>query len=256
MIIPYGVDVPMRRVPVANWLLILGTCVVSLAVWLSPRPAVTIRVPGNLDTVIVQMQGETIPALALQPGKFAITQLFTHVLVHGDVVHLLGNMLFLFVFGNAVNAKVGHAVYLFCYFLLGAMGGVAWMMFGEGLPMVGASGAISGIIGMFLVFFPRNDIRILLFWEFAWQVFSLSSIWVVCFYMLWDLIGTLFLAGSGIAYVTHLAGGCLGIGVGMIMALSIFGPEPYERSLPQMLGWQEREDDDMTLRLRLRGRLK
>jgi membrane associated rhomboid family serine protease len=264
MLLPYNVDVPMQRMPVANWALIACTCLVSFIVFLKPDESINlppINLPPDADfnELIVQLdklEKERIPALALQPQHFSILQLFTHVLVHADLLHLAGNMLFLFVFGNAVNAKLGHGTYLLIYFLLGAVSGIAWLIFGNGMPAVGASGAISGITGIFLVFFPRNDVRVYFFWNFSWESFSLSALWLVLFYMLWDLIGTLFLGQGGIAYVAHLAGECIGLALGIGLAMTAFGPEDYEENLLQLLGLEGRKEDEATSRLKTRVPLK
>ena len=74
------------------------------------------------------------------------------------VLHLLGNLLFLFTFGNAVNAKLGHLPFLALYFGSGAFAGLAWLLLGSRVPVLGASGAIMGITGAFLVLYPLNEI--------------------------------------------------------------------------------------------------
>ena len=116
-------------------------------------------------------------------------------------------MIFLFCFGNAVNAKLGQGLFLAAYFLLGALDGVAWLLLGNGMPVVGASGAIMGIVGIFLVLFPRNDVNVLYWFGGAYGgSFSIAAIFLILFYMTCDLIGTLTGGGGGVAYICHLAG--------------------------------------------------
>src|SRR5262249_28894377 len=136
VLVPYTVDVPMARLPLANWILIAVTSVISLALifgaWRGePEPP---DPPKGIDKdipdhwlVIARDAREVVPPLALRPGAFSFGQLFTHLFVHANVWHLLANMLFLFCFGNAVNAKLGHAPYLLSYFLIGALAGAGWL---------------------------------------------------------------------------------------------------------------------------------
>lgn len=107
--IPYQVDVPMQRWPYANWALIAVTTIVSFA-WLVD--------PGR--------------GMLLSVEYFKVYQPLTAALTHGGPWHLFGNMLFLFVFGNAVNAKIGHLPYLGLYVLFAYVSGIAWLLFPGG----------------------------------------------------------------------------------------------------------------------------
>jgi membrane associated rhomboid family serine protease len=161
------------------------------------------------------------PPGSLNPHRFAPHQLVTYLFVHGGVLHLLGNLLFLFCFGNAVNAKLGHLPFLALYFGCGAFAGLAWLLLGSGVPVIGASGAIMGITGAFLVLYPLNEISYYDEWSLrlrgdAWRF---ASYWFILAYMTLDLIGTLGRWG-GVAYLCHLAGESLGFGVtaGLVLA--------------------------------------
>lgn len=259
MFVPYSVDVPMERMPLANWVLISVTTLISLGIITSTwrgdlrrdelkreiDPQTVKRLESAKDAADVERIVEeeiarrSAPPLALIPRYFSVVQLITHQFVHDGFIHLIGNMLFLFVFGNAVNAKLGHAVFLISYLLLGAIGGVAWLIFGNGLPMIGASGAIMGIVGIFVVLFPRNDVTILVFWRGGGS-FELSAFWVVGIYFIFDLLGTIN-AGQGIAYVAHLAGEIFGMAVGIGLVVSGFVQSTrYEQNLVELLGWQRK----------------
>src|SRR5271166_1799251 len=185
MLLPYTVDVPMYRLPLANWVLIGITSLVSLSIlfseWASqesvhsPKP---LRYQQNkklskeeFDELIDEIERssrDSLPAMALNRNDFSLVQLFTYVFVHGDLLHLAGNMMFLFVFGNAVNAKLGHGLFVACYFLLGAFSGACWLIFSNGIALVGASGAIMGLVGIFFVLFPKNDVQIFSMFSLAW----------------------------------------------------------------------------------------
>src|SRR5437870_13460709 len=156
MFIPYTVDVPMERLPIANWVLMVLIFCISLGVWVkdSHRPRITQRGiqfpprleqkerellnnPNTTDEEWRQFDREVEAALAqaidapsgaLDPQNFSVFQLITYQFVHGDIFHLAGNLLFLFVFGNAVNAKLGQPLFVGAYLLLGALAGLGWLM--------------------------------------------------------------------------------------------------------------------------------
>src|SRR5215207_6421198 len=144
--IPLTLDVPMKRVPWANWALLLATVVVSLAVPYAEHQHGGLTPGGSVR--------QQYSPLVLQRDRFAPYQLVTALFQHADLIHLFGNMLFLFVFGNAVNAKLGHAGFLAAYLGIGVLEGLAWLAVGAGSAVLGASGAIMGICGMFLVLYP------------------------------------------------------------------------------------------------------
>src|SRR5436309_540217 len=119
MFLPSTVDVPMARLPFANWALIGLTCIISIAILLGDQRTSADRPSPELQKILkkldeenlsdqeyedalhaaVQHAGLGIPPLALRPSAFSVTQLISHLFVHADLWHLLGNMLFLFVFG-------------------------------------------------------------------------------------------------------------------------------------------------------------
>src|SRR5437763_5413149 len=260
MLLPYSVDVPMERWPWANWLLIAATVVVSIASWLTSESLRdvrdAIRLVSQDDPQQIQKESKRLerrlrepppPALALRRDHFGATQLFTYVFVHADVWHLIGNMVFLFCFGNAVNAKLGHVSFLVIYFLLGAVAGLCWLALGAGDALVGASGAIMGVTGVFVVLYPKNEVRCW-FGLGGWgigrgQSVEIMSFGVVLLGMGLDLLSTLFDASGGIAYVAHLGGELVGVGLGLGLLLTgLVTSEYYEENLLQMFGVQPRTE--------------
>src|SRR6516162_1179759 len=120
--IPLTVDVPMKRLPWANWALILATVAVSLAVPFTDTKDFSLDVESGSP--------HHLSPLVLQRERFAAYQLVTALFQHADLLHLFGNMLFLFVFGNAINAKLGHLPFLAAYLGIGAMEGLVWLAVG------------------------------------------------------------------------------------------------------------------------------
>lgn len=183
LIVPYEVDVPMTRWPYSNFA-IIGITLLAFAYMFGGA-----------------MTAEEFESLALMKGNPA--GLFGHMLLHGGLMHLIGNMVFLWCFGNAVCAKIGNIPYPILYLLLGAFAGYVHMVV-DGRPVIGASGAIYGIIGMYLVFYPQNDVSCL-WWFFRFGTFSISSIWMILLWVAFDIWGAW--NGTGrVAYGAHFSG--------------------------------------------------
>lgn len=255
MLIPFNVDVPMDRWPYANWLLIAGTIVVSIVVWVTaPQIRVSLQIlqqdtskmtRQEFDRLQREMKDARAPTpLALQHEHFKFTQLFSYVLVHADIWHLAGNMVFLFCFGNAINAKLGHVSFLILYSVLGAVAGLTWYWFGDGSALIGASGAIMGITGLFFVLYPRNVVQVLYYFSFTYSgTMEIMSFWLVLLCMAMDLVGTILAGAGGVAYICHLGGELFGILIGVtLVATGMVVSEHYEENLLQMLGWQKRTE--------------
>ena len=159
-----------------------------------------------------------------------------HIWLHGGILHLLGNMLFLWIFGNAVCAKLGNFKYLPIYIGLGFIAGFSQMVF-SGQGGLGASGAINGIVGMYLVFFPTNEITCYFFIPLLIgpKEFCLSSYWMILFWLAFDIWGATQ-GGGEIAYFAHLGGFAGGFILAVLMLkLKLVKMERYEKSLLQVI---------------------
>lgn len=157
--------------------------------------------------------------------------------LHGSVLHLLGNMLFLWIFGNAICAKIGNIRYILAYIGLGLLAGISHLIFAGG-SVLGASGAINGIVGMFLVLFPQNEITcywiFFMFGGFAKEI-NLSSAWMILFWLVFDILGAMG-GGGSVAYFAHLGGFAGGVVLAILMLkLKMLTMERYEKSLLQII---------------------
>jgi len=217
MLIPIAVDVPMERRPYANWAIMavaIVCYVMQEAVW-----DVDISSPFVL-------------------GNGPLSYL-THMFLHAGPLHLAGNMLFLWVFGNAICAKVGNAAYVPLYLALGVLSAGVHMLF-DGGPAVGASGAINGIVGVFLLWYPINDISCLyFFWIFViirGGRFEARAFWLILLWLLFDVLGA-YSGRGGTAYFAHLGGFFSGAAIGLVLLLTgRVVMHYYEISLPVALG--------------------
>jgi membrane associated rhomboid family serine protease len=169
---------------------------------------------------------------------FSIRGLFGHMWLHGGIIHLLGNLLFLWIFGNAVCAKIGNLRYFPLYVLIGLIAGISQLVFFGGSSL-GASGAIYGVVGMFLIFFPQNDITCYFFFWFIFIFkkieFTLSSYWMILFWLAFDIWGALQ-GGGHIAYFAHIGGFAGGASIAILMLkFKWVKMERYEKSLLQIV---------------------
>lgn len=160
-------------------------------------------------------------------GEFRSWQLLTHALLHGDLLHLAGNMVFLIIFGSRVNALIGNIATLVLYPLLAVAAAWAELMSMSSLmpvPMLGASGAIMGLAGIYFVFFPVNRMHMSIwfrfFFFFRMKVWALRGFWVVLFYIAWDVMYVSLGSDTGIAHWAHLGGFIAGVVLGLALLLS------------------------------------
>ena len=162
----------------------------------------------------------------LQPGGGSVLQYFSYQFLHSGWMHLIMNMLFLFVFGNGVEDRFGKVGYLFFYLAGGVIAGLGHAML-ESNPVLGASGAVAGVTGAYLALFPLSNVTIVYWWIVPGS-FEISSMLLILFQVAQDV---LFQLGgvAGTAYLAHLAGyaGGFAFGMGLLM-LRILPREPYD----------------------------
>ncbi|MEE9295453.1 MAG: rhomboid family intramembrane serine protease [Phycisphaerae bacterium] len=159
----------------------------------------------------------------------ALYQFFTYQFLHADGWHLAGNMLFLWVFGNSVNAKMGDVAYLMFYLAAGVFAAVAFAIGGTH-SLMGASGAIAGVTTAFLVLFPRSRVLVLfiLFFITSFEVPALLLIGVKV--ILWDNIISPSLGGGGnVAFSAHLGGYLFGlVGAGVMLLVRAIPRDQFD----------------------------
>jgi membrane associated rhomboid family serine protease len=220
MFLPYEVDVPLARRPVANYVLI----------------GVTVAVFG-----MELMVGRKALEPFLLTGWENPLGWFTSMFLHAGFIHIIGNMVFLWQFGNAVCSKVGNAMYVPIYVGMGLAADVAHMVF-DGRPALGSSGAIFGIVGLYVTFFPLNRISCLYFILHRLHSFSVAGYWVILYWVIWNMLGILVPLGN-VGHMAHLGGFAAGFGLGICMLkLDLVTMEKDEMSILQawQQGWRER----------------
>ncbi len=145
-----------------------------------------------------------------RPNAPHLASLLSCMFLHGGFMHLFGNMLFLWIYGDNVERRLGAIPYFLGYLLTGVVATLshALVFRSSDVPLVGASGAISGVLGFYFVFFPRNTVRMLAFLPpFLMQVFEIPARYVLGMYLLLDNLLPFLLAGEGgVAHGAHIGG--------------------------------------------------
>jgi membrane associated rhomboid family serine protease len=156
-----------------------------------------------------------------RPNAPQPVDLLTCMFLHGSFMHLFGNMLFLWIYGDNVERRLGAAAYLVAYLATGVAATLSHAMVfrASDVPLVGASGAISGVLGFYFVFFPRNVVRMLAFLPpFLMQVFEIPARFVLGMYLLVDNLLPFLVAGEGgVAHGAHIGGFVAGVAVAFAM---------------------------------------
>jgi membrane associated rhomboid family serine protease len=230
--LPIGDQNPTRTTPFVNYALLLLNIVAFL--W---------------QSLLISERGEAwvVPGYALVPTRFvpdplgeAFT-LFSGMFMHAGLSHLGGNLLYLYIFGDNVEDALGHARYLAFYLLSGIAAGLLQVAIGldSPVPIVGASGAIAGTLGGYIVLYPRAPIAILnpvpLLWLFFGFFITLPAWLVIGMWFAWNLLGGVSQLGmphgGGVAFFAHL-GGFL---AGMLLVRNL---AVRQRSRPNWDGWR------------------
>jgi membrane associated rhomboid family serine protease len=200
--------------------------------------AVPFEITNNVDLVedeSVTIDGERVP-IPQEPGPSPIwLTLFTSMFMHGGWLHLVGNMLFLWIFGDNVEHRIGHGLYLVFYLVAGVVASFAQILVNTDsvIPTLGASGAISGVLGAYLVMFPTNRVTVFLF-RILVPVPAIVAIglWAVLQFI--NGIGAFAVTdetGGGVAYMAHIGGFVAGVAAGLLFR-AIFHEPRHPRGTP------------------------
>ena len=172
---------------------------------------VTIPLPDGTAALIDEAPG---------PSPIWLT-LFSSMFMHGGWAHLGGNMLFLFVFGDNVERALGHLKYLAFYLVCGIVAAYAQIFSGPEsvIPSLGASGAISGALAAYLVYFPNNPVRVLVGWGFVTRVPALFMIGLWALLQFVNGFGSITVSDQtgGVAYWAHIGGFVAGVVLAFVL---------------------------------------
>ena len=173
-----------------------------------------------------------------RPAQGSVTDLVFSMFLHGGFMHLFGNMLFLFIYGNNVERRLGRVWFVVWYVLTGAaaiMFHAAFFSSSE-VPLVGASGAISGVLGFYFIWFPKNMVRVLVFLPpFFARTFEITARIVLAVYLFLDNVVPFILAGEGgVAHGAHIGGFLAGAAAAFVMNWRAMAGKPRDIAPPKV----------------------
>lgn len=231
--IPIGDDNPTKTVPYITYALIAVNILVYLIdrigahgevgnLWnLSMVPQAIMKNKDVLVPVARTSQGQILTALyqGLNPKWLTI---FSSMFMHGGIMHIAGNMLYLWIFGNNIEDALGHFAFILFYFAAGFIAALAHILtnINSTIPLVGASGAIAGVLGAYFYLFPKSKVRTLVFLGIFWTFVEIPAVIVLGFWFvsqLLNLMGSSGSLGGGVAYAAHIGGFVAGLALILIM---------------------------------------
>lgn len=222
LLVPINTSSIYNKWPFANWFIIAVTIAVSAVVFWTLLE--TNALPDWFDSMVLD--------------GWEAEGLIGHMLLHGGTVHLAGNMLFLWVFGNTVCSKIGSIWYLLIYLCCGVGAAAAHNVITGG-PVIGASGAVYGIIGFYLILQPINNVEMFYWIFFRIGKFVISGFWIILLWVLLDLWGlhTDTQGEANIAYASHVGGFITGIILGFLLVyFKVVSLSEYDNpTLPEYL---------------------
>lgn len=208
--IPFKDDNPTRLFPFLTIAFIaVNTVIYFLQIFAAPNPVRTAFAYGAIPHFLLTFT-------TVQPIHPFLT-VFTSMFMHGSLLHLISNMLYLWIFGNNIEDRLGHVRFIIFYTLCGLAAAYSHAITSPSstVPMIGASGAVSGILGAYVLLFPRAKVHTLIFLGFFVQVVRLPAVFVIGFWIVIQFINGMVSKGvashGGIAWFAHIGGFIAGI---------------------------------------------
>jgi membrane associated rhomboid family serine protease len=206
--IPLRDVIPSRTTPYITVTIII----LNVLAWLFE-----LALPPDVRALFLQVYG-------VVPADFHATTLITSMFLHGGWMHVLGNMWYLWIFGDNVEDRLGHGRFIVFYLLCGIIAALGQIAIDPGstLPTIGASGAIAGVMGAYFVLYPRSRVLTLIPLIIFWEIIELPAIVLLGFWFVIQLFsaGTIAITastgGGGVAFAAHVAGFVVGMIGGLV----------------------------------------
>ena len=204
MLFPYKDDNPRILVPYVTYVIIS----INVLIFVFQL---------NMGMVSSAAEREFIYRFGFIPANFSIITVFTSMFLHGGVSHIMGNMWFLWVFGDNVEGVLGHVKFAVFYIICGLAATMSQLFVDPSstIPMVGASGAIAGVLGMYMIRFPHARVHVFAFIIIFFTTFRIPAMFVLGFWFFNQLtngLGSLgFDTTGGVAWFAHIGGFISGV---------------------------------------------
>jgi membrane associated rhomboid family serine protease len=230
--IPIGDEIRARRVPIVNYVLIVVNVLVFLFEFLQG---------ARIEALLMSLGA--VPAYITDPANhpFAFLTLLSSMFLHGGWMHLIGNMLYLGIFGDNAEDVLGHTLYLIFYLAAGVAAGLAQVALAPTsmVPAVGASGAIAGVLAVYLVLYPTAPVRVLVPSFMFMRIARLPAVIVLGMWFVIQLfngflsLGMNTMSTGGVAWFAHIGGFVVGLLAGLMLRLA------RPRVLARAHDWEE-----------------
>ncbi len=226
--LPLFDDNPISKKPFVTYALIILNCIVFLIQ--------TSFSTSDLNLYFLQ-NGFVPDHFFASPSPFYL-QLYSSIFIHAGFLHLASNMLYLWIFGDNVEAKLGPIKFLFFYLICGVIASIGQGLIdtNSNIPLVGASGSIAGVLGAYFLLYPKANVRVL-FWFFIFiQIINVPAFIVLGVWIVGQFISAGNSLETGVAYFAHIAGFIAGFILMLILKnrdTSIFNKpvsEPFSKS--------------------------
>jgi len=208
--IPYKDDNPINIIPVSTILIISLNMLVFIMQLLSGEDSRSIVYSyGAIPQNITGFQSN-------QPIPASLT-IFTSMFMHGGLFHIAWNMLYFWIFGNNIEERLGHIRFIFFYLFCGVLAAFSHILLSpdSNVPMIGASGAVSGVLGAYILLFPMARVHTIIFLGFFVQSVQIPALIVIGFWAIIQLVNGLITQGmssqGGIAWFAHAGGFLAGL---------------------------------------------
>ena len=204
MLFPYKDDNPRILVPYVTY------CIIGIN-------ALIFVLQFNLGISDPSAEKAFIYRFGFIPADFSLITIFTSMFLHGGISHIMGNMWFLWVFGDNVEGVLGHLKYAIFYLMCGLAATISQLLINPNstIPMVGASGAIAGVLGMYMIRFPHARVHVFAFIIIFFTTFRIPAMFVLGFWFFNQLtngFGSLgFDTTGGVAWFAHIGGFIAGV---------------------------------------------
>jgi membrane associated rhomboid family serine protease len=206
---PVSDVIPSRTIPFVTVSLIVVNSLIFIYEWMLPQQA--------LQAFTVQY--------ALIPAFFSLPTVFTSMFLHAGWMHVIGNMLYLWIFGDNIEDQLGHVGFLIFYLAAGAVAAMAQVFIHPNtlVPMVGASGAIAGVMGAYFVLYPESRILTAVFIVIFFDLIEIPAIFFLGIWFLMQLLsgvgslGVQNASAGGTAFFAHIGGFVTGLIVGAVL---------------------------------------
>tara|TARA_B100001123_G_scaffold437832_1_gene571347 strand:- start:393 stop:1079 length:687 start_codon:yes stop_codon:yes gene_type:complete len=200
--IPLKDDNPTSSKPIVTYFLI-GSCILIFLIQFSSQSYKTGEIFYSYGLIPSVLMGHNQLPIDLYLIPASVT-IFTSMFMHGGFMHLIGNMLYMWIFADNIEDNLGPARFLIFYLLAGVAAAMTQVFVDtqSQVPMVGASGAIGGVLGAYLVNHPNARVLVLIPFGFFSQLIKIRALYVLGFWFILQFIST----GGGVAYAAHIGG--------------------------------------------------